>query len=133
MVSEDKKMAVSARAFSEPEHLTQLRTAIGKAKLKILSLKDDWDENGSEAYEAATFEQAAEFLISNATRLWKAYSVMLEVPKILPGPDGSIDIHWEIDDRELLINIPPDPEKPRVPGDQGSRNEVAGSQGVTYY
>src|SRR3954466_6034796 len=103
MVSKDKQMAVSARAFSDPEHLTQLRTAIGKAKLKILSLPDNWDENGSDAYEAATFEQAVEFLISNAIGLWKAYSVALEVPKILPGPDGSIDIHWEFDDRELLI------------------------------
>src|SRR5438477_6094456 len=102
LVSEDKKMAVPARAFSEPAHLAQLRTAIGKAKLKILSLADNWDEDGSVAYDAATFEQAAEFLISNATRLWKLYSSILEVPKILPGPDGSIDIHWEVDDRELL-------------------------------
>ncbi|MBI4661430.1 MAG: hypothetical protein HY735_21620 [Verrucomicrobia bacterium] len=27
-------------------------------------------------------------------------------PKILPGPDGSIDVHWKTKTCELLVNVP---------------------------
>ncbi len=107
-----KDVAPLARISTEPEHLVQLQTTIEKATHRILSLADNWDGEGSEPYEAATFERAAEFLTSNATRLWNMYSTVMDIPKILPGPNGSIDIHWEVDDHELLVTIPPDPADP---------------------
>ena len=41
-------------------------------------------------------------------RLWQNYRVSVEAPRILPGPDGSIDIHWRINGHELLVNFPAD-------------------------
>jgi len=34
------------------------------------------------------------------------------IPAILPGPDGSIDLHWKTEKYELLINIPGDLNAP---------------------
>lgn len=36
----------------------------------------------------------------------------IEPPRILPGPKGSIDIHWKTSKRELLINVPEDDTVP---------------------
>ena len=36
----------------------------------------------------------------------------LAVPRILPGPDGSVDVHWELDDFEVLLNFPVDAGAP---------------------
>ncbi len=79
--------------------------AIEQSK-NILTFKDDWDGEGSPAYKAATWQRAAAFLRHSALQLWQAHQVILDVPKILPGPVGSIDLHWKTDRRELLINIP---------------------------
>ncbi len=34
---------------------------------------------------------------------------ILDAPNILPGPDNSIDLHWDYPKYEILINIPADP------------------------
>jgi hypothetical protein len=36
----------------------------------------------------------------------------LPVPKILPGPNASIDLHWKLPGFELLVNIPSDAAQP---------------------
>ena len=36
----------------------------------------------------------------------------MEVPSIMPGPGGSIDVHWKNKSFELLINFPPAPGAP---------------------
>jgi len=36
----------------------------------------------------------------------------LPSPKIQPGPEASIDLHWKMERFELLVNIPNDPSKP---------------------
>jgi hypothetical protein len=79
--------------------------AIEQSK-NILAFKDDWDGEGSPAYKAATWQRAAAFLRHSALQLWQAHQVILDAPKILPGPIGSIDLHWKTDRREVLINIP---------------------------
>jgi hypothetical protein len=54
----------------------------------------------------------------------------VEAPKILPGPHGSIDLHWKMPKRELLINIPANPEEPgSYYGDdreEGTENAIRG-------
>ena len=31
------------------------------------------------------------------------------MPDILPGPDGSVDLHWKLEQCDLLINVPAHP------------------------
>src|SRR5438874_1936235 len=80
--------------FVEPEHIQTLRLDIENASKRILELPENWDEEGSEAYDHATVKRAEDFLVENAIRLWELYSAKISAPKILPGPGKSIDILW---------------------------------------
>ena len=93
----------------------------------ILKLTDNWDGEGSPGYKADTLKRAVWFLTSHAERLCSKYGVRLPVPKIGPGPNGSIDIHWK-SPWELLINIPADPnEMASFYGDNYGSQKIRGS------
>lgn len=85
--------------------LAELSEAI-TASRRILEFPDDWDDAGSPAFKESTWRRAAGVLRQNAELLWSSHGLLLPTPQILPGPVGSIDIHWRSDRRELLINIP---------------------------
>lgn len=73
----------------------------------ILDLRDDWDGEGASAYSRDTWQRATDFLKRCAARGWARFGLEIPAPEIGPGPDGSIDLHWN-DPRErfvLLINI----------------------------
>ena len=94
--------------FEEPEYpvdIDHVLDAIRESR-RILELEDDWDDEGSPGYTESTWKRATDFLLNDSLRLWQEYRIRVEVPRILPGPDGSIDIHWRVNQRELLINIP---------------------------
>ncbi len=76
----------------------------------ILGLPEDWDGEGTEAYTESTWQRAVAFLKQQAAHVRECGSE-LDIPRILPGPEGSIDLHWEKPDYELLINIPRDPQR----------------------
>jgi hypothetical protein len=71
-----------------------------------LELKDDWDDAGSVGYSGSTWNRAQVFLMRNALKLWRSHQTCFAAPKIMPGPEGSFDLHWKTKDRELLINVP---------------------------
>ena len=76
----------------------------------ILGLPENWDDEGSETYSSSTWQRAVAFLKQQAAYL-REFGGELDMPRILPGPEGSIDLHWEKSDYELLINIPKDPQR----------------------
>ncbi len=81
---------------------------------RILAWADDWDGEGSPGYQAATLERGRAFLIAGAAHLWEAQHRTLPAPRVTPGPDGSIDLHWRVEGRELLLNVPAEAEEERV-------------------
>jgi hypothetical protein len=93
----------------------------------ILSLEDNWDEDGSPGYVKTTWARATEFIKQTAISYWKANGTWVVAPRILPGPEGSIDIHWKTSSKELLINIPSNNEVPAgYFGSGGSTDTVKG-------
>lgn len=78
----------------------------------MLELPDDWDDAGSPAIQEQTFRRAGVLLILHAAIIWARFAVVMPTPRILPGPEGSIDLHWKTKRRELLINVPSDPQAP---------------------
>lgn len=74
----------------------------------ILELPDDWDDEGSPKYEEEVFINAIEFLIKSVQDIKDEFDVIIDTPKILHGPDGSIDVLWKNADYKLLLNISPD-------------------------
>jgi len=70
----------------------------------ILNLPKNWDDNDADTFTAETLERTCQLLKTIFEELWNH---MLDVPfpLISPLPDGSIDINWETESFELLINI----------------------------
>lgn len=95
------------------------------ASRSMLELEDDWDGEGSPGYDDATWRRAVDFLVRNALRLSNEYGVVLQSPRIRKGPRGSIDLHWRVMDRELLVNIP---GESGVPADYYGDDGAGGQQ-----
>ena len=79
-----------------------------EASHAILELELDEDE-AQAPYAEETWTRAVEFVRRNAQWVWDTFSRVVDLPEILPGPDGSIDLHWDYPTYEMLINIPADP------------------------
>ena len=102
---------------------TRLADAI-RAAGYILDLADDWDEEGSSRFSAATWERATNFVKQIALSYRQSAGIWIDPPRILPGPKGSIDIHWKTSKRELLINIPEDDKLPADYYGSGSATDI---------
>jgi hypothetical protein len=109
-----------ARAQPRPLHPDPVRIT-GSSRLgaidraiersrSMLELQPDWDGEGSPGYAPATWERMAKFLRREATLSWNDRGHAMPVPRISPGPDGSIDVHWVGEGYRLLLNIPAQPE-----------------------
>jgi hypothetical protein len=91
----------------------------------LLSLMD---EDGQPACSYETWNRAVRFLSVCARRAWESLGVKVDVPAILPGPDGSVDLHWKYASYEMLINIPAEAAiLPSYYGDDQDGNSVKGN------
>jgi hypothetical protein len=94
----------------------------------ILELEAGWDGEGSTSYEKAVWERATGFLLAKAKDLWEKYSRPMDVPRISPGPKGSIDVFWKTSRYQLLLNFPPESkEMATFYGDDYGRNVIRGT------
>lgn len=109
------------------ERLNMLLEKIAASR-KILAWSDNWDGEGSPGYKELTWKRSIRFIQDHIHWLWRKYALVIDAPDILPGPDGSIDIHWETKNYELLINIPADPSEPAsFYGDDYGNSSIRGT------
>lgn len=116
-------------AFSEAEEPPELRalTAAIERSREITELHDDWDNEGSPGYSEETWRRATDYLNKQIFACWDRHGVVIPAPWITPGPDGSIDIHWQTDLYELLVNFPADASEPATfYGDDYGRMSIKG-------
>lgn len=99
----------ASRSYLTPE-MNSLLNAINNSR-SLLELEDNWDGEGSVGYDESTWLRARNFLMRNAVRLYESQKKCFDPPEILPGPKGSIDLHWKTEARELLINVPADSQE----------------------
>ena len=119
--------ATQSKFRTESSSNIALKAEIEQAK-RILELEDDWDGEGSLGYSEDTFNRAIEFLTTHVERLWDTHRIRLPIPRIGPGPDGSIDLHWKQPSWELLVNIPAAAnERATFYGDNYEAHEIRGS------
>ncbi len=110
------------------KQFTAFYDQIDKTKGKILSLKENWDGEGAKSYKKETWERATEFIKKLSFFLWRQSQKLIAAPNILPGPDGSIDVHWKTAKFDLLINVPEDPTEPATfSSDDYGQNMIKGS------
>ncbi len=77
----------------------------------ILEYEDNWDDEGSIAYSKKTFSAAINYAIEYSRAIWEEEFVLIDAPRILPGPEGSIDLLWDKQTYRLLLNIHPYPKQ----------------------
>ena len=82
------------------------RQAIDKivdaAEERILDLEEDWDGQGSPAFEKQTLDAIRDFLFELVKE--SEFSVVKQV-WIVPFSGGSIDLQWQTEHFDLLINF----------------------------
>ncbi len=115
-----------------PNELLSLQTAIEQSKY-ILDLKENWDDEGAEAYTEETWIKAISFLCEFSIDTFKIFGKTPITPKVYHGPDGSIDILWKTKDINLLLNIPKDDQPATFSGENSLGQEYEGSLNIENY
>lgn len=110
---------------SQREHRNRLKRAIEQSR-RILELDDDWDEEGSSAYSKEVWDTAVRFLEALEGELM-TLGKMVDPPRILPGPEGSIDLHWKTNAFEILMKVPSDAGLITFFGDDYSKCQIEGT------
>ena len=107
----NEKLPQTKRDFKIPAYPVAKLSLVDEAiedSRRILELEDDWDGEGSSAYSVITWQRAVDFVSRYAERLREMLGIVMDAPEIMPGPNGSIDVDWETEAYELLVNIPSD-------------------------
>lgn len=107
--------------------LDDVEAAFERAR-DILTWPDDWDGEGSPGYAEATWDRARDLVVRAAHAAIGHQVRMVIAPHVDNGPDGSIDLVWELPDRTLLVNVPADPT--RWPGYYGDTKAGAVVKGT---
>lgn len=95
---------------SEEDYQPHLIPPLAEPREALFS--DDWDGQGSPAYDREVFRRANVVYQELAHMVLDQAGRVVPTPAVGPGPKGSVDLHWLTDQFELLINIPSDPEEP---------------------
>ncbi len=102
---------------------------------RILDFEENWDGEGSPAYKEETWTRAVEFtkklvdlLLTDVPPIEDHPEIF--VPEILPGPNGSIDLDWENERFDLLINIPVEGNLADFYGDDYGENKMKGQVNI---
>lgn len=82
--------------MARPEFAESLRTISGLAQMP-----ENWDTYGSPRIQRLAIQQAVEVLVASQTKCPAA-------PRIVPVAGGGLQIEWEMDARELEIEVLPD-------------------------
>ena len=123
---EDRKKIFEKLSFIE-ELIVGLEEHITTSQPGIIGLEDDWDGEGARRYRQNAWDRSMLFLRRFLRTLWMK-ECFLPFPNILPGPEGSIDLNWDLDNVSLLINIPDEKTEPvSFYGEHNSKKEIEGS------
>ncbi len=118
---------VGETKFSIPEKFEELAKEIERSRY-ILTLPDNWDDEGSKPYKQETLICAIHFLLDYFYLLDKIYAHSIKVPQIGHGVNGGIDILWKSKDYRLLINIHEAPSNiASFYGDDYKDNKIKGT------
>ena len=105
----------------------ELSAAIEVSKY-ILHLENNWDEENSSGYQEKTWLRAVGFLRDVNKLLLENFSCSMLVPRILPGPNGSVDLHWSSGQNRLLVNFPENEALPAgFYGDNFGKAQIKGT------
>lgn len=115
-----------------PDELKDLASAVEKSKY-MLELGNNFDDAGSPAYSEDTWEKAVIFITNYACWLFDIFGKIIATPKIYHAPEGSVDLYWENERFNLLINIPAGGEPATFYGDNYGSQVIEGKFDPTMF
>jgi hypothetical protein len=74
-------------------------------------VEEDEEYEDEPTYTGETLNRAISFLTAQLAQVKEFGCEFVPVPKIGPGPDLSVDIHWKQEKWELLVNISADSDE----------------------
>jgi hypothetical protein len=89
-----------------PDQLSHIKMEIERSRDLLQNAVQIAVEEGEAAYTTDVWERAVWFLARNAWWALARLGRVIDSPRVLPGPDGSVDLHWDEPKYELLVNIP---------------------------
>ncbi len=114
------KLGYISREEPAPSTLASLDASIRKSR-SILTEK--WYGDDAIALSEDTWKRAASIIWKMAWQLSRE-GLEVPVPDIAPLVDGSIDVDWTINNREILLNVPASSDRPvEFYGDDGNRGK----------
>jgi hypothetical protein len=114
------------------ESVSELDKEIERAKCILDGVVEGEDEEDFPIYTKAALARAIVFLRSQSDQFRKIGVSSVPVPKIGPGPNSSVDLHWRREGWELLVNIPSDSNRPATfYGDDYGVQKIKGSFDTT--
>jgi len=116
------------RSFDQ-DLLRQLRDIAAEISSSEYILELAGEDEGEEiAFTEQTWSRAVILLMRMSKMLLDEHGRAIDAPRILPGPHGSIDIHWDTENYELLLNVPVDAtEQVTFYGDNREKSKIKGS------
>ena len=87
-------------------------SSVIRAARELTVLEDNWDKEGSQGYSLNTWKRVKRFVMRQAVLSESLLRATLPVPAINPADQGSIDVFWQLSDRQLLVNFPADETAP---------------------
>lgn len=106
-----------------PEEDAFLEDALGAAEELVCDQLDEEEP----AILPAAFARAKTFLRAQSYQMRKGFCNFPPLPRISSGPNGSVDLHWDGPNGELLVNIPEGSAPATYYGESGSVNRTKGS------
>lgn len=98
------RIEIKDSVFIIPRQFKSLIEGVEKSGY-IVALNDDWDGDGAIPISKLIYERAINSLISYMDYIYLNYDVIINIPEINPGRDGSIDLDWRCNECELLLRI----------------------------
>lgn len=88
--------------LSLPYQLTHILEAINKSK-EILSLDNDWDDEGANATNFKTYFKAITFVVNYSKYILETLKTVIDSPDIDIMRDGGVSVFWETAKATFLI------------------------------
>jgi hypothetical protein len=88
-----------------PDQLSHICLEIERSREFIQDLAQSIEES-EKPHTIDVWERAVRFLARNSWWALARFGCAIDAPRVLPGPEGSMDLHWDYPEYELLVNIP---------------------------
>lgn len=88
--------------------IKDIEDTLDKYTSHLLDLEDNWDGQGASSYKLDTIQRTKRF-VRAIMDYFTDQRIEISIPKVLPVPNGSLDISWKNNYYRLIINISEDP------------------------